>query len=221
MILKSPPLISAKAARALDEKARLQWGLPTLILMENAGRGVAEEVLKLIGKGAGRKIALFCGRGNNGGDGFVAVRHLLAHGLKPDIYLAGKKDAVEAEAGVNLDIILRMKQKVTEVREGNLVLVKKALPGYSLIIDALLGVGLRGEVRGIIKDIIQLINAGTAYTIAVDLPSGLDADTGRILGCCVRADMTVTFAAGKQGMAAGDGPNVCGTIVVKNLGVPL
>lgn len=209
-------LLTAKTAKSLDLESKKKFGISTLILMENAGRAVASEVMRAYPKG---KIAIFCGKGNNGGDGFVAARHLLTQGRKPDIFLAGKISQVENEAKTNLEILFKLKTKVFEISEHNLSSIK--ISKYGLIIDALLGVGLSGEVRGIYKDLISLINSSGAYKLCVDIPSGLDATTGKMLGCCVKADKTVTFVAKKRGMVIGEGPRYCGKIIVANLGIPL
>jgi NAD(P)H-hydrate epimerase len=210
-------LLTAKTAKLLDLEAKEKLGISTLILMENAGRAVAQEATKVFrGK---KKIAVFCGKGNNGGDGFVAARHLLAQGIKPDIFLAGGISQVENEAKTNLAILLKLKTKITQVSERNLSSIKTSK--YGLIIDALLGVGLSGEVRGIYKDLISLINSSQAYKLCVDIPSGLDTTTGKILGCCVKADKTITFVAKKRGMVVGDGPRYCGKVIVADLGIPL
>jgi len=209
-------LLTAKTAKSMDLEVREKFGIPTLILMENAGRAVAYEAMKVCSKG---KIAVFCGRGNNGGDGFVAARHLLTQAVKPDVFLAGKIPQVENEAKTNLEIIQRLKIKITEISENNLSRINIAK--YALIIDALLGVGLSGEVCGIYKNLIALINSSQAYILSVDIPSGLDATTGKILGRCVKADKTVTFAAKKRGMVIAAGPKYCGKIIIADLGVPL
>lgn len=212
-------ILTSAQAKELDIKAKDKFGISILVLMENAGRAVAQETIKILRKK--RTVAIFCGRGNNGGDGFVAARHLLVQGIKPDIFLAGYTCDVQNEAKVNLDILLKLKQKITEVDEENLHLVKNKIYKYTLIIDALLGVGLSGEVRGIFRDLIGIVNLSKAKVLAVDIPSGLDATTGRILGCCVKADKTITFVAKKRGMVVGEGPKYCGRVVVKDLGIPL
>lgn len=212
-------LLTAKQAKAIDEKARSEFGISTLVLMENAGRSVAEEALKSL-KDKGR-IAIFCGKGNNGGDGLVAARHLLTHNINPEIFLAANFKEVQKEARINLDILLRLGQKIIQLSKQKLPLIKKNIAKYDLIIDALLGVGLKGSVQGIYKDLIRIINSSRAYVLAVDIPSGLDATSGRALGSCVKADETITFVAKKRGMILGNGPQFCGRIVVKDLGIPL
>lgn len=211
-------IITAQKAKDLDIKAKEKFGISTLVLMENAGRCVAQEAIRVLR--VKTKIAIFCGKGNNGADGFVAARHLLVQGVKPDIFLAGNISDVENEARVNLDILLKLRQKITEVNEENLCLVKNKISQYDLIIDALLGVGLSGEVRGILRDLVRIINSSKAYILSVDIPSGLDARDGKVLGYCVRADKTVTFVAKKRGMVIGEGPKYCGRVVVKDLGIP-
>lgn len=210
--------ISRREAKELDLKAQEAFGMPVLLLMENAGRAVAEETIKAL-KGRG-KVAVLCGKGNNGGDGFAACRHLLTGGIKPEIFLAGKTSEVYKDAKINLDILKKLKQQIFEIDENNLNFVIERVSKADLIIDALLGVGLQGQVRGIYRDLVNVINSFHAYVLSVDIPSGLDADTGEVLGCCVKADRTVTFVAKKRAMAAGKGAKYCGRIAVKDIGLP-
>ena len=216
----SQSVITSQEAKQLDTKANDKFGISTLILMENAGRAVAQEIIKIL-KAKPKKIVIFCGKGNNGRDGFVSARHLLAHSIKPYIFLAGRINKVCKEARVNLEILLKLKQNIIEVDEENLTLVKNSISEYDLIIDALLGVGLSGEVRGIFRDLIGIVNSSKAYVLSVDIPSGLDATQGKVLGCCVKADKTVTFVAKKRGMVLGEGRKFCGRVVVRDLGIPL
>jgi NAD(P)H-hydrate epimerase len=188
--------------------------------MENAGRAAAEEALRVIGKNK-KRVAVFCGRGNNGGDGICAARHLLAAGVSPDIYLAGRIKEVKNEARFNLDIWTKLGKGVFEVNQKNLNAARRKISKYGLIIDALLGVGVKGKVSGITAQLIGLINRSPAYILSVDIPSGLDATSGRILGCGVRADKTVTFVAKKIGMVKASGRKVCGKIKVCDIGIPL
>ncbi len=209
-----PKLLTAKTARAIDSKIREKFGISTLVLMENAGAAVAREILESW-KGK-KKIAIFCGKGNNGGDGFVAARHLLTRGIKPDIFLAGKHAEVKGEAKVNLEIIIKLGLKVFEIED--VVFHKININKYGLIVDALLGVGLAGPPRGIYAALIQLINSSRAEIIAVDIPSGLDATSGKASDFCVKADKTITFIAQKRGMVIRDGLKYCGKIITADLG---
>jgi len=208
--------ITASQSKLLDKKAREIFGLSTLILMENAGRAVAGEIIKL----KKRRIAIFCGKGNNGGDGFVLARHLLAAGIRPDLFLAGKASDVKGEAKLNLDILLNLKHKITRVDGKAVSSLKRKIRRYDLIVDAIFGVGLKGRIEGVFGDLIESINFSGAYIVSIDIPSGLDADTGEAPGVCIKADRTITFVARKRGMVKGKGPGYCGKIIVKDLGFP-
>ena len=220
MIKKNKRILTARQAKALDLEAQEKYGISTLLLMENAGRAVSEEALEVI---AGKKVplAIFCGKGNNGGDGFCAARHLLAAGIKPQVYLAGRISEVKDEAKTNLEIWLNLGQKVFTVNARTLNIVRRKIAKCSLIIDALLGVGLKGKVEGVIAQLIRQINSSYAYILSVDIPSGLDATSGKARGCCIRADKTITFVAKKSGMLKGSGPQLCGRIKVVDIGIPL
>lgn len=212
-------LLTAQQAKAIDVKAREVFGISTLVLMENAGRAVSDEAIKIL---HGRKnLAIFCGKGNNGGDGLVAARHLLTYGIEIDIFLAGKISEIKNEARTNLEILLKLRQEIIELSKENLHLIQRKISGYSLIIDGLLGVGLKGQVKGIYRDLIEIINSSNGCILSVDIPSGLDATTGKVLGCCVKADKTITFIEKKRGMVSGEGQKYCGRIVVKDLGIPI
>jgi NAD(P)H-hydrate epimerase len=213
-------LLTAKKAKALDLTLREKTGIPSLILMENAGSKVAEVALDVARNKPISKMAVFCGKGNNGGDGFVAARHLLTFGVKTDIFLIGRIDDVANEARINLEILRNLKQRVIEVNQNNLVSIQKRISKYGLIVDALLGIGLAGDVRGIFRELIKMINRSRAHILSIDIPSGLDATTGKASDCCVKAQTTVTFMAKKRGMVMGRGPKVCGRVIVADLGIP-
>jgi NAD(P)H-hydrate epimerase len=208
--------ITAAQSKRFDRNAIDVYGFPLVILMENAGRGVAEEIIKL----KKRKIAIICGKGNNGGDGFVCARHLIAKGIKPDIFLAGAGREVRGEAKFNKDILLKLKQRIYEIDEKNICIFKEKMSGYNLIVDAIFGVGLHGHITGFYRSLIEVINSLKASIMSIDIPSGLDADKGVVLGTCVRADRTVTFVAKKRGMVKSKGLKYCGVVVVKDIGFP-
>ncbi len=210
--------ISSRKAKELDVKAQKQFGLSVLLLMENAGRAIADETIKAVNKKS--RVVALCGKGNNGGDGFVACRHLLTYGIKPEIFLAGRASEVHNDAKINLDILKKLKQKIFEVDENNLNCMIKRVLKADFIIDALLGVGLQGEVKGVYRGLVNIVNSSKAYVLSVDVPSGLDSNRGLALGCCVKANKTVTFVARKLGMDRDKGAKYCGRIVVRDLGVP-
>lgn len=209
--------ITVSEARLLDKRAMEIYGISALVLMENAGRAVVEEIIRLRVK----NIAVFCGKGNNGGDGFVCARQLAARGFDPDVFIVSSVDDVKGDARINLNILLKLGHKVREVNEKNIDLVRRKIRKYDLIVDAIFGVGLKDGIKGFVGDLIEFINSSGAYVISVDIPSGLDADNGKISGPCVKADRTITFIAKKRGMATGSGPANCGKVITETLGLPL
>ena len=210
---------TAAEMRRLDEKAIKECGLPGVVLMENAGRGAAVLVREHFGDPAGRHVAIVSGRGNNGGDGFVMARIFHGWGARVRVYLLGQRDQVRGDARVNLDVVFKMGLEVIEVRE-DVELSRLELADADLIVDAILGTGLNAEVRGLYREVIERINRSGKPVMAVDLPSGLDSDTGRVLGVCVRADLTVTFGLLKAGLVLPPGEGLAGRIEVVDIGLP-
>jgi hydroxyethylthiazole kinase-like uncharacterized protein yjeF len=215
---KNNILLSSRQAKRIDSLIQKRFLLSTLVLMENAGRAVAEQLLPNLNSKS--KIAFFCGKGNNGGDGFVACRHLLSNGFRSDVYLAADSKDVKKEARMNLDILLKLKQKIISVKKNNLLELKKKIYHYDYIVDALFGVGLVNNVEGVSRGVIEAINESGAFCLAIDIPSGLNATTGNIMGASIKADETVTFMAKKIGMGYGKGKLLCGKITIKDIGFP-
>lgn len=224
--------LTREEMRELDRKAIEEYKIPGIILMENAGRNVAEEILKMIHNGKipadppgkqDTKLAVLCGKGNNGGDGFVAARHLYNRYVPVRVFLFAEFDSVlkAGDAGVNLRILLNMKVPVEEVRDAAGVNeVLKVLGDYTLIVDALFGTGLSGEVKEPYRTLIKGVNNLNKPVVSVDIPSGLDCNTGEVLGAAVMAARTVTFAADKKGFHIGSGPEYTGEIFVTDISIP-
>lgn len=210
--------ITVAQARAIDAAARERFGISTLVLMENAGARVCDEALAMAGTG---RVVVACGKGNNGGDGLVCCRHLLSRGVRAEAWLASPAAGFAPEAAVNLRALRRLGAGVFPITARSIAGFRRRLRGSVLVVDALLGTGFRGEPRGVYREAIAAMNACGRPVLSVDIPSGLDGDTGAAGGCCVRAARTVTFFAPKRGMARGEGLRQCGTIVVAELGVPL
>lgn len=185
-------------------------GVSTLLLMENAGRSVAEEILRRFGRD--KKILVIAGRGGKAGDGFVAARHLKSLGYRVDVMLTSDPEAIRHEdAKHNLNVLLRSGWR--------LLRYEREIPkDYDIIIDAMLGTGVRGRVRGVIAEIIEKINSIDSYKVSIDLPSGVDPDTGETLGICVRSDLTITMHAPKKGLL--NNKECVGELVVVNIGIP-
>lgn len=209
--------------RELDRRAIEEYGVPGVVLMENAGRGAAQIALEMLGDPIARLAVIFCGKGNNGGDGFVIARHLHNAGVGVRLVLAFDPEAVDSrtDAGVNLRIAEHMGLKFIRADESDGLLSAAGLAKEAdLLIDALMGTGLSGEVRDPYLALIRLINAEDKPVLAVDIPSGLDANTGRVLRAAVRATRTATFAGPKVGFTLADGPAHTGQVNVVDIGMP-
>ncbi len=215
--------ITRAEVRELDRRAIEEYGIPGVVLMENAGRAVAEEALKMLPTHDTKRVAILCGKGNNGGDGFVAARHLHNHGVEVKVFLLCKAGevALSPDAYTHLKIVQKMGLPIKEVLTG--IEARAILPelkGFDLLIDALLGTGLTGEVREPYKTLVQGINATGVPVLSVDIPSGLDCDGGRVLGAAVKATRTVTFILPKVGFFKDQGPAHVGELVVADIGTP-
>jgi NAD(P)H-hydrate epimerase len=210
---------TAEQMRAIDERAASEYGMPTLLLMENAGRAVSERALRMLRKrknsAAPPRVQVLCGKGNNGGDGFVAARHLLNRGARVECLLAGDPAEVRGDARVNMELLEKLGLPV-QPRAGGTAPRLDA----DLLVDALLGTGFRGEPRGPVGAMITAINEAGLPVLAVDLPSGLDADTGRPASLCVRATETVTFGLPKVGLLGYPGRALAGKLAVANISLP-
>lgn len=208
------PAITSRQMRTLEANAEY-FGISLLQLMENAGQNVAAEVASRFPKG--HRVVIFCGLGGNGGDGFVAARHLLNLGFKVTVILAGRgKDITHEAALQNLGAIRLLGESISmhEINDSSLIPDIEA----EIIIDALLGTGTKGKLKPPILQIVERINAKNAFKLAVDVPTGIDSDTGEVLGNAVRANVTLTFHAPKKGLDAAR--EYSGDLIVKDIGLP-
>ena len=201
--------------RDIDKRATIEFGIPSIILMENAGRGVCrviESYLEL----PDLRVAVISGKGNNGGDGFVVARHLLNRGAEVDVFLLGNKREIKGDARINLTILERSGIEVKEVK--NLKDIRD-LNLYDLIVDAIFGTGFKGEVKGITKGVIELINNAEALICSIDIPSGVEGG-GDVKGEAVMADFTVAMCLPKYGNILYPGRGYCGEVWVADIGIP-
>jgi len=217
-----PLPMSRQAIREVDRIAILEFGIPGIVLMENAGRGAAQVVLEMLKEPADSVVAIVCGAGNNGGDGFVIARHLHNAGVKVAVYLAVDPAKLGGDAKINCDIAHRMKLPIhplltpAQIEEGG-----AAMGRADVIVDAILGTGFSGQVRPPFDEIIRRVNALKGpKVVAVDLPSGLDCDTGQPSNATIRADVTVTFVAPKVGFGTPEAAEYVGRVVVVDIGDP-
>lgn len=214
-------VVTTSEMKKLDKVAIETYGIPGIVLMENAGRGAADIILRHFGDVQKKKVGIFVGKGNNGGDGLVIGRYLHQRGVPVKIYLLTQKDQISGDAKVNLDIVSRMKVPMSEIPgKKTLSQYKGEIDHLSLVVDSIFGTGLKSEVKGIFRDIIGYINDLEVPIVAVDTPSGLDCDNGRPNGICVKADLTITFGLPKLGQLIHPGLDFVGGLEVIDIGIP-
>lgn len=211
--------ITAEKMAKIDQKA-IEFGIPPLLLMENAGGAVARTIMEKFNHGL--KIIVFAGTGNNGGDGFVAARHLANKGVKVSIFLVGDPEGIRTEeARLNWNVIQKMKRniKIYMIRSlSDLKKAKRYQKHAGVIIDAMLGTGLRGPLREPFSPVVRLINESDIPVVSVDTPTGLNPSTGEVQGIAVKAAYTVTFHKMKKGFSKAK--EYTGEIIVADIGIP-
>ncbi|MBI2921676.1 MAG: NAD(P)H-hydrate epimerase [Planctomycetes bacterium] len=208
--------LTREEMRAADRRAIEVAGIPAIALMENAGRAVAEEAVRMAPRGP---VALVCGRGSNGGDGFVAARHLDNRGVAVRV-VALEAGRLEGEALLNYRALKFTGAAVSEHAPSDLEGIRAAVAGSALVVDAIFGTGLSGPLREPFPALIEELNSLGLPILAVDIPSGLDCDTGLPLGAAIRASRTLTMHAPKVGFSRGCGPGHTGTVAVADIGIP-
>jgi NAD(P)H-hydrate epimerase len=217
------PVLSRAQMRAFDRHAIDVCRVPSLVLMENAGRGATDILVRdlLAGRPTGARVVVVCGVGNNGGDGLVIARHLLVRGAQPVVLVAGDDQRATPDARANLEAWRNLGGEVRALSGGAAAsALTVAAAEADVVVDALFGTGLERPVEGWLADVVGAMNASRAACFAVDLPSGLDADTGAALGVAVQAQVTVTFAHHKLGLLTPNGAQLAGRVHVVDIGVP-
>ena len=215
-------LVSAKEMRWCDETAIRTYGVPSLLLMEQAGRGVADSAARHFGPLEGKDVLVFCGKGNNGGDGFVVARLLLNQGATLQVVLLASPSDLEGDAKTNFKILSNLarahRKSLTIQRYSNRLLSRRQKP--HLIVDAIFGTGFSGDIQPPLRQVVTWINAQRVPVIAVDIPSGVNGTTGAAKTIAVRATRTVTFGLMKTGLLCNQGQDHCGVIEVADIGIP-
>ncbi|MCX5882426.1 MAG: NAD(P)H-hydrate dehydratase [Deltaproteobacteria bacterium] len=224
MSFKSNPLthiVTASEMQQMDRETIESFGLPGRVLMENAGRGVIDVMVKTFPDICDQSIGIIAGRGNNGGDGFVIARYLSGMGASVSVYLFSERMAVKGDAAANLELMDALKVPVVEITDpASLSQHHTAMRHHQIWVDALLGTGLNAEVKGLFRAVIEFLNSLNRPIIAVDIPSGLNADTGMICGACIQAHTTVTFGFPKIGHVLFPGADVTGCLEIVDIGIP-
>lgn len=214
-------LVTAKEMQLMDNKTIESFGLPGRILMENAGRGATQILLDKYPQIYNKKVGVLAGRGNNGGDGFVMARYLAQQDIRVIVYLLSEKNRIKGDARANLNLLLPLGVPVVEIHdEPSLLKYKSDMVHTDVWIDAIFGTGLNSDVTGMYKQLIEFINSRNRYVFSVDIPSGLNADTGQPCGVCIHAAATATFAFPKIGHILYPGADYTGFLNVIDIGIP-
>jgi NAD(P)H-hydrate epimerase len=216
-------VMSRDEVRAFDSWAINTLGVFGVVLMENAGRSCAELIKEKLSDQSNHSVCVFCGKGNNGGDGYVVARHLLNNKIKVKVIICGDPAKVKGDAKINMDILTGVNQPIEtlDMSADDLAeRVAKYASDSDIIVDAIFGTGLQGELKENYKVLIEVINAQQKHVVAVDIPSGLDCDSGEPLPVAVKAKQTVTFAAVKKGFAENSqSAQYTGEVYVASIGV--
>ncbi len=216
-------LADARTIQAIDRKSIRDYGVKGLQLMENAGSGVAEIILRELAActGGSGRVSIIAGKGNNGGDGFVAARHLKNRGVNVTVFSFAPIEEIKGDAGVNAASWNKMDGETFFISTGaSLKNIGSTLRHSSIIVDGIFGTGLSSPVRGLYSEVIELVNSLNKKVIAIDIPSGVDATTGAVLGSPVRADITATMAMPKIGLYVYPGREYSGRIEIVDIGAP-
>ena len=211
-------LATADEMRRIDAATIEKYSIPGVVLMENAGRHVARAVREMLDDQPDARVVVICGKGNNGGDGFVVARHLINQGVNIQVILLANGTDLGGDAAMNFRIAHNMGVPILENADEEAVRARVARA--DIIVDAILGIGIVGEVRGIARAAIEAINNCPARVIAADIPSGISADTGAVAGEAVLADVTVTFGLAKLGLVQHPGAEYCGELRVADITIP-
>ena len=214
-------ILNAQQMREADRRSIQDIGIASLVLMENAGRQVVAAVESLYPDLADRSIAIVCGKGNNGGDGFVAARTLQQRGFDVSVFVIGRVNEIKGDARINLEILGRIGQPVVEVADETAWELHGAeIAGHDLIIDAMFGIGLSAPLTGFYETVVADINEAGVPVVAIDIPSGMSADTCDLIGDCVEAAVTVTLGAPKLPLVLPPAEMKSGEVVIADIGIP-
>lgn len=216
-------LVTAKEMKALDVQAQNDYAMPGILLMDNAAQAVAEAVHEALTALEGERVVIFCGGGNNGGDGLGAARWLQSYGVSVRAFIVGAAlDAVQGDAAIELAMFTKAGGRVEALStEDDWVLAELAASKADVLVDALLGTGFHGELEGDVLRACELLNKNEKYILAVDVPTGVNADNGAVSENAVRADHTVTMALVKTGLLLYPGREYCGDIELADISMPV
>lgn len=214
-------IATAKEMQNIDKRAMDEYSIPALLLMENASIGIVRVVEDIAGSLHGKRITVIAGKGNNGGDGLAAARHCYNRGAYVSVFLLSELDALKGDAAANLQILLKMNIKLYSAGGYDIDTLRNTLSHSDIIIDAIIGTGLTLEIKGGYRNTIEAINNSKKPVVSVDIPTGINSDTGEIMGIAVRATATVTFAIPKRGHFLFPGSEYTGKLHVVDISIPV
>ena len=216
-------VMSRDEVRAFDSWAINEVGLPGVVLMENAGRSCAELIKEKLTGIESQMVCIFCGTGNNGGDGYVIARRLLKSGCTVTVVICGDRNKIKGDAKINLDVLEKLSGPVEQLEMEDADIpgrVEAFIGGADMVVDGIFGTGLKGQLKDGYKILIKSINALNYPVLAVDIPSGLDCDTGLPMPVCIEAEATVTFVAVKKGFVdCAEAAQATGDVYVASIGI--
>ncbi|HBG61988.1 MAG: NAD(P)H-hydrate epimerase [Omnitrophica WOR_2 bacterium GWF2_38_59] len=211
--------VTVKQVQKIDDIAINKYGIASIVLMENAGRAVSQEVKRMLPKNKKAKVVIVCGSGNNAGDGLVVARHLNEMDADVKIFMLGGSENLKNDAKINYEIARKLNIQATEVKSVNKAMIDE-IKKADVTVDAIFGVGLNRDLAGTFYEAVEVINEFSKKVVSVDIPSGLDGTNGTVYGICVQADKTVTFSLPKKGLLCGQGIKFSGKVVVADIGIP-
>ena len=214
-------LVTASEMQAIDRLTIDTFGIPGRILMENAGRGATQFLLDRFAGSMRTSVGVIAGKGNNGGDGFVIARYLAQKGAGVSVYLLGESKAVKGDAAANLKLLGPLEIPVVEIPDADAFLKHQPdMRQHNLWVDAIFGTGLESDVKGYFREVINFLNGLNKPIFAVDVPSGLNSDTGQVCGACIHAQATATFGFAKTGLMIHPGAAYTGKLKIIDIGIP-
>jgi NAD(P)H-hydrate epimerase len=211
-------IVTSQQMRNIDQRAIKEFGIPGPVLMENAATALVTEMERFFDGLAGLRVGIICGKGNNGGDGFALARRLAIRGVAVCVALLAPFSVLAGEAKVNLSILRKTFVQITP--NASVRSLSDILAWSDIIVDAMLGVGLSSPLKGVFAQAVELINASGKPVVAIDIPTGISADSGAVMGTAVKADITVTMALLKRGLVLLPGAEYAGAVRVADIGIP-
>lgn len=214
-------VVTPKQMNQIDKICIDHFGIPGVVLMENAALIVVEEIITFLGNVSGKRVLVIAGKGNNGGDAFAVSRHLYNKGALVSLFITASKNDITGDGAINLSIAEKSGiEPIEVVKEQSIDKIKTEMEKADLIVDGMLGTGLKGEITGILAEIIRLVNCSGVPVFSIDIPSGINGETGKVMGTCIKATRTISFGLPKVGLLVHPGCEFTGQLIIADIGIP-